>query len=99
MITPSRVVKTCDHVEFESRLLNPSSNSEPPLPEPQIRVVHRAVLQDHDQLTARTAPRVLGLPDVVVLIGLRIVREPARARVVGRLDNLNRLRRIAGNLT
>src|SRR5919199_1756125 len=60
------------------------------LGELEVRFVLRAVLELHHELSASARPPLVGLPDVVVLAGRRVVGEAARSGDHGLLDVIHR---------
>src|SRR5215211_7497117 len=60
--------------------------------------VRRAVCRLHGELAAGAGPRLVRLPDVVVLVEGRVVGEAASSSRHGLLDRIYRIARVAGDL-
>src|SRR5262245_29517917 len=64
----------------------------------EARDVIRAIGQLDDQLAAASSPALLGLPDVGVELGGRVVRQATGPRRHGLLDVVNRRAAVTGDL-
>ena len=56
-----------------------------------------AVVQDEDKHSACSPPRLVGFPDILVLIGRRVIAQAASAGIDGFFDLRARVAGIAGD--